>query len=78
MGGSTSSFVAKIYMQAHETITPIANYSSSQNVETVHNVFAISKQTVLQYFLETLDNLHSKIKFILENENNNRRFPNPT
>ena len=72
MGGPTSSVVAEIYMQAHES-TALTCTSHPPKVwkRYVDDVFSIIKRSFLRSFYDHLNSLHTKIKFTIEEENDN-------
>ena len=69
MGGPTSSVVAEIYMQAHET-TALTTAEHAPRVwkRFVDDVFLIIKRAHLEQFHEHINALHPKIQFTIEYE----------
>lgn len=69
MGGPTSSVIAEIYMQAHES-TALTTAACPPKVWERHvdDVFLIIKERSLNDFFEHVNNLHEKITFTIEKE----------
>ncbi|XP_057290570.1 uncharacterized protein LOC130613216 [Hydractinia symbiolongicarpus] len=71
MGGPTSSVVAEIYMQAHETTAlTTADHAAKVWKRFVDDVFLITKRAYLDAFYKHINNLHPKIQFTIEHEKN--------
>ncbi|XP_057305297.1 uncharacterized protein LOC130642226 [Hydractinia symbiolongicarpus] len=73
MRGPTSSVVAEIYMQAHETTAlTTADHAPRVWKRFVDDVFLIIKRAHLDVFHEHINNLHPNIQFTIEHEKNGK------
>ena len=64
-----SSIIAEIYMQAHEGTALTTTHPPKVCERHVDGVFFIIKKSYLNDFFEHVNNLHPKIKFTIEKEN---------
>ena len=71
MGGPTSSTIAEIYMQAHEsTAVSTALHPPKVWKRFLDYVYSIVERTHLENFFYYINNLHENIKFTMEEESN--------